>query len=147
MLNAQSLPGDLYDGHTLRDASRGVQRLTAIQIGRAYLDEGYRGHDAPNRRHVFISGQKHGMFCITKRELRGRSAIEPLVGHMKEGSHLGRRFLKCHAGDARQRHSDRRRLQLPPHLAWLREFLRSIFHALLAVLIGQLILNPALASD
>src|SRR5262244_4002753 len=72
------------DGHTLNDAIEGAQRLTGLQIERAYVDKGYRGHDAPNPRRVFISGQKRGVFGVIKRELRRRSAIEPLIGHMKE---------------------------------------------------------------
>ena len=44
--------------HTLRDALEGAQRLTGCTIERAYVDKGYRGHDAPNPRRVFISGQK-----------------------------------------------------------------------------------------
>src|SRR5215475_7033082 len=82
VLHAQSLPGNPYDGHTLNDAIEGAQRLTGLQIVRAYVDKGYRGHDAPNPRRVFISGQKRGVFGVIKRELRRRSAIEPLIGHM-----------------------------------------------------------------
>jgi IS5 family transposase len=48
-------------------------------------------------RRVFISGQKRGVFGSIKRELRRRSAIE-LIGHMKEEGHLGRCYLKGHAG-------------------------------------------------
>ena len=84
MLHAQSLPGNPYDGHTLHDAIEGAQRLTGLQIERAYVDKGYRGHDAPDPRRVFISGQKRGVFGVIKRELRRRSAIEPLIGHIKE---------------------------------------------------------------
>jgi len=32
---------------------------------------------------VFIAGQKRGVFGAIKRELRRRSAIEPVIGHMK----------------------------------------------------------------
>ena len=41
----------------------------AAQIERAYVDKGYRGHDAQNPRRVFISGQKRGVFGVIKREL------------------------------------------------------------------------------
>jgi hypothetical protein len=44
---------------------------------------GYRGHDAQNPRRAFISGQKRGVFGVIKRELRRRSAIEPIIGHLK----------------------------------------------------------------
>ena len=33
---------------------------------------------------VFVSGQKRVVFGVIKRELRLRSAIEPVIGHMKE---------------------------------------------------------------
>ena len=143
VLHAQSLPGNPYDGHTLYDAIEGAQRLTGLQIERAYVDKGYRGHDAPDPRRVFISGQKRGVFGVIKRELRRRSAIEPLIGHMKEQGHLGRCYLKGHAGDAANAiltavgHNFRR------ILAWLRNLLRSIFHALLTVLIDQQTFNRA----
>ena len=48
----------------------------------------------------FISGQKRGVFGVIKRELRRRSAIEPIIGHLKAEGHLGRCFLKGRAGDA-----------------------------------------------
>ena len=90
-----------------------------------------------------MSGQKRGVFGVIKRELRRRSAIEPLIGHMKEEGHLGRCHLKGRAGDAANAiltavgHNFRR------VLAWLRKLLRSIFHALLTVLIDQQTLIPA----
>ena len=100
VLQAKALPGNPYDGHTLRAALEDTQRLTGREIERAYVDKGYRGHDAPEPRRVFISDQKRGVFDTIKRELRRRSAIEPLIGHMKEEGHLGRGYLKGHAGDA-----------------------------------------------
>src|SRR5258707_67332 len=100
VLHARALPGNPYDGHTLRAVIEDTQRLTGREIERAYVDKGYRGHDAPKPHSVFISGQKRGVFGVIKRELRRRSAIEPLIGHMKEEGHLGRCYLKGHAGDA-----------------------------------------------
>jgi transposase, IS5 family len=40
------------------------------------------------------------VFGAIKRELRRRSAIEPVIGHMKADGHLGRCYLKGTAGDA-----------------------------------------------
>src|SRR5205814_2920191 len=76
-----------------------------------------------NPRRVFISGQKRGVFGVIKRELRRRSAIEPIIGHLKAEGHLGRCYLKGRAGDAANvilsavGHNFRR------ILAWLRDFL------------------------
>src|SRR5580692_12082632 len=98
VLHARALPGNPYDGHTLAPIIEATQRLTGRAIERAYVDKGYRGHDTQNPRRVFISGQKRGVFGRIKRELRRRSAIEPVIGHMKADGHLGRCYLKGRAG-------------------------------------------------
>jgi hypothetical protein len=46
------------------------------------------------------AGQKRGVYGVIKRELRRRSAIEPIIGHLKAEGHLGRCYLKGRAGDA-----------------------------------------------
>ena len=60
-----------------------TERLTGCEIERAYVDKGYRGHRAANPCRVFISGQKHGVFGVTKRELRRRCAIEAVIEHRR----------------------------------------------------------------
>ena len=100
-------------------------------------------HDTENPRRVFISGQKRGVFGVIKRELRRRSAIEPVIGHMKAEGHLGRCYLKGRAGDAADAilsavgHNFRR------ILAWLRALLRLFLIAILRVFIIRSALNPA----
>ena len=56
--------------------------------------------DTANPQRVFISGQKRGVSSLIKRELRRRSAIEAVIGHMKTDGHLGRCYLKGREGDA-----------------------------------------------
>ena len=99
VLHAKAFHGNPYDGHTLRTVIEETQALTGREIERAYVDKGYRGHDAPNPLRVFRSGQKRGVHGQIKRELRRRSAIEPVIGHLKEDGHLGRNFLKGRHGD------------------------------------------------
>ena len=72
---------------------------TGIEPDRIYVDRGYRGHNYPNKFRVFHSGQKRGVTARIKRELRRRSAIEPVIGHMEEDGLLGRNHLKGHDGD------------------------------------------------
>ena len=50
------------DFKLLHAAIKDTERLAGREIERAYVDKGYRGHDAPNPRHVFISGQQRGVF-------------------------------------------------------------------------------------
>ena len=143
MLHATALPGNPYDGHTLGAVIDATEKLTGCAVERGYVDKGYRGHDAVNPRRVFISGQKRGVFGAIKHELRRRSAIEPVIGHMKAEGHLGRCYLKGTAGDAAN-------AILPPSattsafvLAWLRAFLRLILHALFQALATPSPLKPA----
>ena len=130
VLHAKALPGNPYDGHTLGSVIDATEKLTGCAIERAYVDKGYRGHDTANPRRVFISGQKRGVFGIIKRELRRRSAIEPVIGHMKTDGHLGRCHLKGREGDAANVILTAVGHNLRRVLAWLRAFLRLILLAL-----------------
>ena len=142
VLHASAMPDNPYDGHTLRDVIDRTEALTGCPIERAYVDKGYRGHDAQNPRRVFISGQKRGVFGVIKRELRRRSAIEPIIGHLKAEGHP-RLLLPCsgRAGDAANvvlsavGHNFRR------ILAWLRAFLCLILAALFDAIRAQPVLK------
>jgi IS5 family transposase len=130
VLHAKSLPGNPYDGHTLGAVVDATEKLTGCTIERAYVDKGYRGHDTTNPRRVFISGQKRGVFGVIKRELKRRSAIEPIIAHMKTDGHLGRCHLKGRAGDAANVVLCAAAHNLRRVLAWLRALLRLILLAL-----------------
>jgi transposase, IS5 family len=99
VLGARSLPGNPFDGHTLAEQIAQTERLTGVEVERAYVDRGYRGHDADKTR-VILSGQKRGITPTIRRERRRRNAIEPVIGHMKDDGHLGRNFLLGADGDA-----------------------------------------------
>ena len=135
--------GNPYDGHTLRDVIDQTQKLTGLQIQRAYVDKGYRGHDTENPRRVFISGQKRGVFGVIKRELRRRSAIEPVIGHLKADGHLGRCYLKGRAGDAANAILSAVGYNFRRILAWLRVLLRLFLIAIVRAFIVRSALNPA----
>jgi IS5 family transposase len=133
VLGARTLPGNPFDGHTLACQIAQTERLTRVPIERAYVDRGYRGHDADKNR-VFLSGQKRGVTPTIRREIRRRTAIEPVIGHMKADGHLGRNFLAGAAGDAIN-------LILAAAGHNLR-LLRAWLSRLLAVLLGLLTLSP-----
>ena len=46
VLGARALPGNPYDGHTLAAQIAQTERITGVAVERAYVDRGYRGHDA-----------------------------------------------------------------------------------------------------
>jgi hypothetical protein len=112
VLHTKVLPGNPYDGHTLSGVIDATEKLTGCAIERAYVDKGYRGHDTANPHRVFISGQRRGISGLIKRELRRRSAIEAVIGHMTNDGHLGRCYLNGRR--CGQRYPHRRRPQLPP---------------------------------
>jgi IS5 family transposase len=143
VLHAKALPGNPYDGHTLREVIDQTQKLTGREIERAYVDKGYRGHDARNPRRVFISGQKRGVFGAIKRELRRRSAIEPVIGHLKAEGHLGRCYLKGRAGDAANAILSAVGYNFRRILAWLRVLLRLFLEAFARLFLIRSALNPA----
>ena len=143
VLHARALPGNPYDGHTLRAVIEDTQKLTGCEIERSYVDKGYRGHDAENPRRIFISGQKRGVFGAIKRELRRRSAIEPVIGHLKAEGHLGRCYLKGRDGDAANAILSAVGYNFRRILAWLRRILRMFLIAVLRLSISQSALNPA----
>ena len=132
VLGARALPGNPYDGHTLAAQIAQTERITGVEIERAYVDRGYRGHDADKAR-VVLSGQKRGVTPTIRRERRRRNAIEPVIGHMKSDGHLGRNFLRGTEGDAANvilaaaGHNLR---LLRAWLAWLLAFLLSLLDAI-----------------
>ena len=143
VLHAKALPGNPYDGHTLGAVIEATERLTGREIERAYVDKGYRGHDAANPRRVFISGQKRGVFGVIKRELRRRSAIEAVIGHMKTDGHLGRCYLKGRAGDAANAVLTAVGYNLRLILAWLKALLCLILTALTQAFTTRSVLKSA----
>ena len=104
VVSSEALSGNPYDGHTLKPALESAEKITGIKIDSATVDRGYKGHGVesdPLRNHtkVFISGQRKGLTESLKKQLKRRSAIEPMIGHMKQEGKLGLCRLKGIIGD------------------------------------------------
>ncbi len=101
-LHAKALPGNPYDGHTLASVIPDMERSIGNQIDRILADAGYRGHNAPDshRFRVFTAGQKRRVTPAIKRQMRRRSAVEPVIGHIKAVHRMGRNYLAGEQGDA-----------------------------------------------
>jgi IS5 family transposase len=100
--HVKAMPGNPYDGHTLAAVLPDIEAQISAPLIRVVADRGYRGHNAPPDMHlkVYIAGQKRRVTAAIKRQLRRRSAIEPVIGHAKADHRLGRNFLKGAHGDA-----------------------------------------------
>ena len=99
ILSSRALHGKPYDGHTLASTIENVEEITGCEVSKAYVDEGYKGHDYENKHRVYRSRQKRGVFGQIKRELKRRSAIEPIIGHVKHDHRMDRCHLKGKKGD------------------------------------------------
>jgi len=101
ILHAKALPGNPYDGHTLKTVLPGIEATTGAALSRILADAGYNGHNAPeeHRFRVYTQGQKRGVTDAIKRQLKRRAAVEPVIGHCKEEHRMGRNFLAHRDGD------------------------------------------------
>ncbi len=143
ILHAKALPGNPYDGHSLKEVIEETEALTGRTIERAYVDKGYVGHDAPKPNRVYRSGQKRGVHGQIKKELRRRSAIEAVIGHCKTDGHLGRNFLKGRLGDHINAVMSAVGYNLRLILKWLSKLLRQIIAAISAAITPPSALKPA----
>jgi len=100
--HAKAMPGNPYDGHTLAAVIPEIEAQIGVSLARIVADRGYRGHNAPpdHRFKVYTSGQKRRVTEHIKRELRRRSAVEPVIGHAKGEHRMGRNYLAGPTGDA-----------------------------------------------
>lgn len=99
VVGMRSMPGNPHDGHTLREALEQVEILTGRRPKEVFVDLGYRGHSAPEDIHVYHPRLKKGITLRLRRDIRRRSAIEPIIGHMKNDGLLRRNWLKGELGD------------------------------------------------
>ncbi len=98
IMGIESLEGAPYDGHTLNGTVDQIERLVGEVPEETFVDRGYKKHGV-SRTSVFMSGQKTTSPSLKKR-IKRRSAIEPVIGHMKMDGKLGRNYLKGTLGNS-----------------------------------------------
>jgi IS5 family transposase len=125
-IHAAALPGNPYDGHTLKDVIPDMEALIGNEIKRLLADAGYRGHNAPDshKLRVFTQGQKRGVTDTIKKMMRRRSAIEPVIGHIKNEHRMNRNYLAHAIGDKINAILAAAGYNFRLILNWLRDFLR-----------------------
>jgi IS5 family transposase len=102
VLHAKALPGNPYDGHTLATVIPEIETSVGANLCKVVTDAGYRGHNAPKDKQfkVYVAGQKRGLSQAIKRAFRRRSAVEPVIGHLKNEHRMNRNHLAGTSGDA-----------------------------------------------
>ena len=90
-----------FDGHTLKGALQQVQRLVSWEAQNAYCDKGYKGNPKQlgNTAVHLATRRKTSMKPSEWRWFKRRSAIEPVIGHLKQDHRLDRNYLKGTDGD------------------------------------------------
>ena len=134
MLGAKTVPGTPWDGNTLATQIDQVEALTGRRVRRAYVDRGYRGHKLVREGlDVFVTHTRGIASPTVRRELRRRSAIEPVIGHLKADGLLERNHMAGAIGDAINAVLAAAGHNLRLLAAWLRKLLCTLIAMLVAI--------------
>jgi IS5 family transposase len=134
VLHSKALHGNPFDGHTLGPVIAELEQLTGVETRRIHVDKGYRGHNHPEKFRVWISGQVRRVTKPIRREMRRRSAVEPVIGHTKAEHRMGRNYLKGRDGDRINAVLAAAGYNFGLLLRWLARLLRAWFQALFTAL-------------
>ncbi len=99
VLSVKSFHQNPYDGHTLDMTISSIKAL-GINPAKYFVDLGYRGHDHKEKGKVYLPNtKKQNLSKDDKLMQKRRSAIEPIIGHLKHFGRMGRNYLKGVIGD------------------------------------------------
>lgn len=104
IIGALNIPGNDYDGHTLKAAIEQQQRLSGHVLKEVAVDRGYRGTSLVRGTQIHTPkpfSKKLSTYQKAKRRkgFSRRAAIEPKIGHLKADHRLSRNFYKGIKGD------------------------------------------------
>jgi IS5 family transposase len=98
VLGVKSFHGNPYDGHTLDQTVSELRKLSP-KTSKIFVDLGYTGHNFKEKGKVFTAKTKKALSIDDKKMQKRRSAIEPIIGHLKNFGRMGRNYLKGIIGD------------------------------------------------
>ncbi len=80
-----------YDGHTLNQTVEEVKKIVEDLIpNKWFVDLGYAGHNVKEKKTVYNPKTKKNLTKEDKLMQKRRSAIEPIIGHLKHFGRMGR---------------------------------------------------------
>lgn len=100
IVGIQAHHGNPFDGHTLKESLSQAEDLANFKVSEVYVDRGYKGHNYDGEGIVHIA--RRGLRRVKpslRKWLKRRSAIEPLIGHMKNDGRMDRNHLSGMEGD------------------------------------------------
>ena len=105
IVGARNFDQNLYDGDTVKETLEQMGRILGYKPDLAIADKGFRGRkeiDGVNILTPINQGQKltESEKRRNRRRHKRRSAIEPVIGHLKSDFRMARNFLKGTLGNA-----------------------------------------------
>ena len=101
IVGIKALHKNPYDGHTLDQTIKKAESLTGMHIKNTYVDLGYRGHNyrGSGQVHIVDSRKLKKLTRSVRNWFKRRSAIEPVIGHLKSDNRMQKNQLKGEDGD------------------------------------------------
>jgi len=99
ILGVKSFHGNPYDGHTLAQTVEKIEATTNQEVGNIFVDLGYRGNNYQKKGKVYTPYTKKQITPKLKTMQKRRSAIEPVIGHLKQYGRMAKNYLKGTIGD------------------------------------------------
>jgi IS5 family transposase len=129
-VGAMAKHGNPYDGHTLSDALKQVERISR-QPEHVFVDRGYRGHGYRGDIEIHVDKQRRGRTAKSLwRWMKRRAAIEPGIGHLKREHRMDRNRLKGKEGDRFNAIMSAAGMNFSKLFSWVSVFLRLFWESL-----------------
>jgi IS5 family transposase len=105
IVGVKSFSTNAYDGDTLKEVLPQIEKARGRVARTAYCDRGFRGRKRVGQTAIVLpEASRPDASPYAKRKARKnfgrRSAIEPVIGHLKKGFRLARNYLKGTIGDS-----------------------------------------------
>jgi IS5 family transposase len=100
VVGALNFTETIHDSKTLAPALEQYTRLTGSEAKAVYVDRGYPGVKKIGNTEICMPKTQTNMAASKRKKHRRRSAIEPVIGHLKQDYRMRRNFLKGCFGDA-----------------------------------------------
>jgi len=99
IVSAMNFENNVFDGKTLPDVLEDIKSITGMVPEVAIVDQGYRGKKQIDKTAIISADKLRKNLSVyqkrkTKKRLRRRASIEPIIGHLKSDFRLAVNYLK-----------------------------------------------------
>lgn len=146
IVGAMAFKENIYDGHTLAIQLDQVENLTNHRPDTALVDQGYRGKKKIGITEIIYpksTPKNANQYQRTKRkkQCKARSAIEPIISHLKYDHRMLRNYLKGTIGDAINTILAATAFNLKKLLNQIRDFLLNFIKLIITIFFTEKVLK------